>query len=227
MNLVRALRNLLRRRMPAFWFDVAIGVLEGTDVSDFMPKIIAYFRSEFPNIKITLISASFRELLYRLYDGTIDIALSLEFNLKDHNMIEYAVLEETEDNLVVPNVSPLFHKDTITVADLDCQDVIIISPEDLDLTNQQIIDLFRGLHIGPVIHYAPDLRTAILWMEAGIGSVFLFSRSIVSSSENIRRFTIQSPWNTGLSIGIHTENDNKSARLVYEYCKKLFVNKAD
>jgi len=202
--------------------DVCIGVLSGTNISDFMPSVINYFYKNYPNIKIHLYSYSFRDLLSHLYDGSIDLALTLEFNLQNRDHIEYEVLEETADNIVVPANSPLYEKDTLEIKDLDHQDVIVVSPDDLDLTSLSVLELFKQNHIGPVLHYAKNLDTSILWLQSGIGICFLYSRSLFTESSNVKAFPIASPWKINFVIGREKDRCNLAAQKVYDFCVEYF-----
>lgn len=58
---------------------INIGILDGTDVGDFMPGVMAHFKKHYPNIQILLNNYSFKDLVDHLYDETIDLAFSLEF----------------------------------------------------------------------------------------------------------------------------------------------------
>ena len=201
--------------------DVNIGVLSGTDISDFMPNVLSYFREKHPNIKIALHNTGFRDIIRRLYDETLDFAFSLEFNLQDHRLISYDILEETPDNIVIPYTSPLFEKEDVTLEDLAGQDVIVVSPEELDLTNKSVLELFKQKHIVPTFHHAPNLQTAILWMQSGIGVGFLFSRSLFIQDPKFRTVEIPSPWQTNFVVGKNIEHQNPAADRVYDYCRQM------
>ena len=202
--------------------DVNIGVLSGTEISDFMPEVLSYFKKGYPNIKISLHDLGFRDTVRSLYDETVDFAFSLEFNLQDLRLIEYDVLEETADNLIIPNTSPLYSKENVQLEDLEGHDVIVVSPDELDLTNKAVLELFKQKHIAPMFHFAPDLQTAILWMQSGLGVGFLFTRSIFILNEKIRAVPIPSPWKTNFVIGRNIEHMNPAADLVYSQCLQHF-----
>ncbi len=202
--------------------EVRIGVLSGTDITDFMPRLISYFQKEYPQIKIVLYSYSFRDLLTHLYDESLDLVFTLEFNLQDRKHIAYDILEETQDNIVIPKNSPLYEKENISIEDLDQQDVIFVSPDDMDLTSLSVLELFKEHHIGPVLHYVPNLDTSILWLQSGVGVAFLFSRSMYASSDQVRCVPIDSPWKTNFIIGRYTEHMNPAAEKVYDYCINIF-----
>lgn len=203
--------------------DVNIGVLSGTDISDFMPNVLSYFRTKAANVKIILHNVGFRDLVSGLYDETLDFVFTLEFNLQNLGAISYDILEETPDNMVIPYTSPLFDKQDVTLEDLEGRHVIVISPDELDLTNKAVLNLFKQKHIAPFFHHAPDLQTAILWMQSGIGIGFLFSRSMFLQNEHFRAVQIPSPWKTNFVIGKNTAHINPAADMVYDKCRDYFL----
>ncbi len=201
---------------------VQIGILDGTNVRDFMPETLAHFKKEHPDIKIVPNNYSFSELTDGLYKGTIDLAFTLEFNLANYHNIVYEILENTPDNIVVHCSSPLYQKDQLSLADFDKQDIILISPDDLALTRNAVVKEFQKINVAPNFHFAPNLRTAILWLESGIGSAFLFSRNQASDNTSLKFFQMDSPWKTAFVIGWNKNNYNPSLPLVLEYCLKRF-----
>lgn len=206
---------------------VNIGVLEGTEISDFMPDMIMYFREKYPHIYIAVYSYSFTELVQHLYDHSVDMAFTIEFNLESYPDILYDQLEITKDNVVVPQISKLYNRDSITLEDLENEDLIIISPEDLPIISEKVVNQFREKHISPKYHYAPNLHTAMLWVEAGIGSAFLFSRNSLNYSLKAKFFQVDSPWNTSFVLGWHQDNYNPCIPLISGYCKEIFAERAD
>lgn len=161
-------------------------------------------------------------MLDQFYKGSIDLALTLEFNLLGYNDIIYEVLENTPDNIVVHKSSPLYEKESLTLSDFDKQDVIVISPDDLSLTRDAVLKEFQKVKAAPNFHFAPNLRTAILWLESGIGSAFLFSRNQSADNASLKFFELDSPWETAFVIGWNQNNYNTSLPLVLEYCLNIF-----
>lgn len=201
---------------------INIGILDGTDVSDFMPEVLAYFKKNYPNIQLSLNSYSFKDLVEGLYDETIDLAFSLEFNFTDYSNIVYEVLEDSADNLAVHRTSPLFAKDEISLQDLHQHDLIVVSPDDLSLTKTAVMKEFQKAKIAPNFRMAPNLRTVMLWLESGLGAAFLFSRNRLIYNADIKFFQVNSPWKTAFVIGWNKDNLNPSIPIVLEYCLEQF-----
>lgn len=131
------------------------------------------------------------------------------------------MLEDTKDNLVVHKTSPLYEKDTLSIQDMEGQDLIIISSEDFSFINKTASKVFQKAHVAPVIHFAPNLRTAMLWAESGIGAIFLFSRNRLTLNPDMKFFPLDSPWKTSFIMGWHKNNFNASLPFVLEYCLQM------
>lgn len=201
---------------------VVVGILEGTDVSDFLPNMLGYFKKYHPNVLIEPYLYSFHDLLNGLYNNTLDIVFTLEFNLEERPGIRYEKLEDTKDNIAIPANSPLYRKEKIELSDFDGQDMIVISSEDLAMITDKVTARFRELKIAPVYHYAPSLGTAMLWLENGIGSAFLFSRNRLSNKEHIRFVEVKSPWPTAFVMGWTKDNHNPCLPGIIEFCRNFF-----
>lgn len=201
---------------------INIGILDGTDVGDFMPGVMAYFKKHYPNIQILLNNYSFKDLVDHLYDETIDLAFSLEFNFEDYKNIVYEILEDATDNLAVHRTSPLFQKEKLELRDLHQQDVIVVSPDDLTTMETVLLGEFQKANVAPNLHFAPNLRTVMLWLESGLGAAFLYSRNRLINNSDIKFFPIASPWKTAFTIGWNKDNLNPCIPMVLEYCLEQF-----
>lgn len=201
---------------------INIGILDGTDVGDFMPGVMAHFKKHYPNIQISLSNYSFKDLVDHLYDETVDLAFSLEFNFEDYKNIVYEILEDATDNLAVHRTSPLFQKEKLELRDLHQQDVIVVSPDDLTTMETVLLGEFQKANVAPILHFAPNLRTVMLWLESGLGAAFLYSRNRLINNSDIKFFPIASPWKTAFAIGWNKDNLNPCIPMVLEYCLEQF-----
>lgn len=199
-----------------------IGILDGTYVSDFMPELLSSFKRKYPALEITLQYQSFAELIQGILDKSLDLIFSLQFNVDPYADIIYNVLEKTPDNLVLHKSHALFEKEELSLRDFEGQDLILISPDNLSLTRTDVLPYLKKLGTAPNIHFAPNLQTAMLWCECGLGAAYLFSRNTLHRNQDLRFVQMSSPWDTSFVVAWDQTNYNASIPLICDYCEKKF-----
>jgi DNA-binding transcriptional LysR family regulator len=77
----------------------------------------------------------------------------------------------------------LAHKETISIADLKNETIIMMDREKSLVTNDDIYDAFRELGYFPKIRYAPSNETLLDYLEFGSGIAFL-DKSMIENRKN-------------------------------------------
>ncbi|SFL93150.1 LysR family transcriptional regulator [Pelosinus propionicus] len=93
--------------------------------TQWLPKIIYKFRTDYPNIKIQLMEGGMDQLEMWLKDNYIDLAF---LSYKDHRQSKWIPLKEDHLVAVLPPNHPLATKDYITPTDFMQNDFILSSP---------------------------------------------------------------------------------------------------
>ncbi|MCD7864476.1 MAG: LysR family transcriptional regulator [Clostridiales bacterium] len=88
--------------------NLRLGVLETQRSENFLPAQLNRLRQSHPHIQIDIISGTFRELREGIMNNTIDIALTLSFDLEDFNPEEivYQTFFRSQPKCVISKSSP-------------------------------------------------------------------------------------------------------------------------
>ncbi|MDR1572016.1 MAG: LysR family transcriptional regulator [Clostridiales Family XIII bacterium] len=185
-----------------------IGILDGTYVSDLMPSSMKLFTKAFPYVDITLRNHSFNSLAASLYDGRIDLALTLFFDIENRQNIAFRILEKSRDHIAVHRRNPLAARGGIRLSDIGAQTFIISSTDDSEKSAQLILDGCRAMEFLPKIKYSPDIQTSMLWVQADIGVVMLDSRNTLRADPQIKFLDVNQVSNPSLTAAWHQSNNN-------------------
>lgn len=93
--------------------------------TQWLPKIIYKFRTDYPNIKIQLMEGGMDQLEMWLKDTYIDLAF---LSYKEHRQSKWIPIKEDHLVAVLPSNHPLATKDYITPVDFMQNDFILSSP---------------------------------------------------------------------------------------------------
>lgn len=193
---------------------VNVGILDGTMIDDFFPPAIKYFNVNYPNVEISLRNYSFNSLVGGLYDGSLDLAITLLFDIKERKNLMYEIIEKTRDHIVVPISHPLADKEFIRLSDLENETFIIVAHEDSGLSGKLILNACKEEGFVPHVRYSPSIQTSMLWVQAGIGVTMLDSRNQLRLSPNVKFLDIDPVSDPSLSLVWSQDNHNP-------YCKRF------
>lgn len=188
--------------------NVNIGILDGTIIEDFFPPAIHYFNIHHPNVEISLKNYSFNGLVEGLYDGSLDLAITLFFDIENRNNLMYQIIEKTCDHIAVPIEHPLADEKHITLSDLEDDTFIIIAHDDSCVSGKLILDACKKQGFVPKIRYSPSIQTSMLWVQAGIGVAMLDSRNQLRKNANVRFLNVDSVSDPSLSLVWSQDNLN-------------------
>lgn len=149
--------------------EVKVAILEGQMVGEAFKHIFAGFVKEYSNISVRLHRDSFKSIRKQLFEGEIDIAVSLEMDIMNHPELTYEIIDISRAIIVVSNDHPVSKKNIKGWSDLSAETFILIDPSDCKEGSQLVYkDCLENGFI-PNVRYAPSLETVMLWVEAGLG----------------------------------------------------------
>ncbi len=193
--------------------EVVIGILEGTRVSDLLPNVIKHFERYYPDVSIILKNLSFGALIKGLYDGSLDLAITLKFEIHDKEKLDYEVLEETKDHIVVHKNHPLASAKKVSIADFKDDTFIMVNTQDSQNSQKQIFAAFDKAGIMPKIRYAPSIQTEMLWVQSGVGVCFLDSRNMLYENSEVKFLNVGGIGDPSLSICWNNDYPNPMKKL--------------
>ena len=169
--------------------ELSIGILEGQMVGDTFTRIYGQFCQNYPNISIRLVRDSFSGLRRQLDDGSIDIAITLDFDIMGDGSLQHEPLEVCPAIAAVAKSHPIANKKITSWNDLRDVTLIALMEEDCYASDKMIIEDCNQYGFKPTIKYAPSLATAMLWTEAGLGVCFVNSMNNLTLNPNIQMLT--------------------------------------
>ncbi|MBV7276416.1 hypothetical protein I6U48_26405 [Clostridium sp. PL3] len=79
-----------------------IGILDGMRPTNSLIKIINQLNLFYQNLQINIMNYNFNQLMEMLYDGRLDFALTLYFDIERRTNLMYRIIEKSFDHIVVP-----------------------------------------------------------------------------------------------------------------------------
>lgn len=165
--------------------ELAIGILEGQMVGDRFTESFGRFSRTYPNISVRLLRDSFSGLRRQLENETIDLAITLDFDICGMPGLQYEVLERCPAIAAVCAGHPLAKHPPTDWRELKGHTMIVIEEKDCFASARMVIEDCKRAGFWPVLKYAPSLETAMLWMEAGIGVGFINTMNNLTMNPNI------------------------------------------
>lgn len=196
-----------------------IGILDQTNVADFMPQIFQYFCKKYPNVDLWFQAGSFDFLVSELYAGRLDIVFTLQFEIENKESIIYQYVEHSKDYICMSKYHPLAKKEFVTLDDVKNETFVMISPEDNPESSQLIFGICKEHGFVPPVRFAKTLAEQILWVEVGIGVSILDSRTRLRQNPNVKFYEMEkSNWDPGL---VAAWNQNNYNPLIEVFLRKM------
>lgn len=193
--------------------ELSIGILEGQMVGDKFTKIFGLFSESFPNISVRLLRDSFSGLRKQLEEETIDLAITLDFDIMGIPGLHCETLDTCPAIAAISKNHPLATKPPTCWADLKGQTFIAVDEKDCFASARMILEDCTHAGFTPVLKFAPSLETAMLWIEAGIGIGFINTMNNLTINPNIQLLTELPCKNTYNVMAWKHENINPAIAL--------------
>lgn len=165
-----------------------LGVIETQRSEHFLPKPLGELRSAHPNIQIDIISCTFRQLREALIDNSIDIALTMDFDLADYptEKIVYQVFFNSVPKCVIAKSHPLAKQTPLHLDALSTEPMIAISPDMSRGAYNNIVQFCdrHGFQPAETI-FVNSIQNVLLKVEAGLGFSVLDENCISASNDAV------------------------------------------
>ena len=195
-----------------------IGILDQTNIADFMPLIYRYFHETHPNVDLWFQTGSFDFLVSELYSGRLDLIFTLQFEVVRKESILYQHVSRSKDHIVMSKYHPLARKERVTLDDVKEETFVMISEEDNPESAPLIFELCKEHGFVPQVHFAKTLAEQILWIEVGMGVSILDSRTSLKLNPDVKFYQIESNWDPSLVVAWNQNNYNP---LISVFLKKM------
>lgn len=188
--------------------ELNIGILDGAYVGDIFPQALRHFDEFYPQVKINLRSYSFNALIENLYSNKLDMIITLLFDIKDRDKLQYKVLAKTKDHIVVHKNHRLAGAKYVKMSDFKDDTFIMVSPEDSEMSPKLILDAFKNSDVTPKVKFATSIQEEMLWVEAGVGVCMLDSRNTLYDNPNVRFLEVDQVSDPSLTLAWNVDNYN-------------------
>ncbi len=173
---------------------ITLGVIETQRSENFLPDALHQLRTNHPNIQIDITSGTFRELREAVLDGSIDIALTLDFDLADYPAedVVYQVFFRSRPKCVIAKFHPLAEQAPIHFDALSTETMIAISPSVSRGAYNNIVQFCERHGFSPAeTIYASSIQNILLKVEAGLGFSVLDENCISYSNTAVLSLPFQ------------------------------------
>lgn len=188
--------------------DFNIGILSGMLIGDFLPFITTQFQSLYPKVNISLKTYSFKNLIHHLCLGELDVIFTLLFEIEEHSEIDYRIIEETKDYIVVNSIHRLSKENEVNIEDLKDETWIIVSKDDSIKSPNLILEKCHALGYIPKVKYVPTLREVMLMVESGAGICVLDGRNALKLNPNVKFLEVDQISKPYLTMAWHSKDQN-------------------
>lgn len=122
--------------------------------------------------------------------------------------MRYEVIEHSCDYIVVHKDHPLAGRDYVKLSDFRDETILMVSPEDSEISPRLIIDACKSGGFNPKVRFASSLQEEMLWVQAGVGVCVLDSRNMLFGNDSVRFLETEPISDPSLTIAWNEDNTN-------------------
>jgi DNA-binding transcriptional LysR family regulator len=187
---------------------LSVGILEGQMLDPVLQTTIMRFEKEFPGIQLSLSRDTYRDLTDMLDAGKLDIAVTLAFDVRQRQELCWRSVCKLMTLLVMPASHRLAGKPYLRLIDFRNDVFIIPSEDDCKFCYSGLSENCIRSGFEPRILEAPDIRTQILWLEAGRGISAANPNHLMCNSPVLTEAAIPEFEPEDFVIAWHEQNSN-------------------
>ena len=165
---------------------LTIGMLEGQGAGPRFRRAFQRFSSRYPNISTQVVQDSFGGLRRRLDRGEADLAITLDFDIRDDKTLLWEVCGAQQVYFAVSRALPIANRGPLTLADLREETFLLIDPRESRSAAQMVLELCRRAGFRPRVRYVGTTATVMLMVEAGQGLGIIGNYSTLYGNPDIR-----------------------------------------
>lgn len=200
--------------------ELSIGILDGLNVNDIIPKVIEYFEETFPQIELNIRRMSFGEILDGFSRRWLDTAISLDVNFLSRPELEKYNLKPYIPAFAVPINHPLARKESLGFKDFKDVPLAIVDQDECALGVKRIADIFQeygGFY--PNFYFTPVMRDALFWVESGQKCALLNMEMQIVDSPGVKMYPIEPFEETVVQLAIPKGGFNIAVGILLDFLK--------
>jgi DNA-binding transcriptional LysR family regulator len=201
-----------------------VGALDGLAVDDLLEPTLNIINAEYPEIDVALFTFGYEELVSRLYDGSMDIIFSRRFDVEPRDGIEYVVVEQTEDFLIVADIPRYdYIQPPLSLDAISSETLVFIMETEYDMSKKTILDLFSSTAQTPKLKGVSTYHALMQWVKSGLCITVADQRSILPI-KGIRAIPMEQFRDPSLVLAWSKNNDNRHRELFESLVLKSHTN---
>lgn len=153
-------------------------------------ETIKYIDDNYPGIKIEEVTTGFRQMRDWLSDGTVDIIITYEEDIRNMRGIAYDRTEDVGIGFSVPAESLLAKKTALRIEDLRDQKIIVPYMTESEAFVDRLIDACRDAGFEADLIYEADLNRINMSVEMGRGIAMTTEDLLSNMSPNVKFFKV-------------------------------------
>jgi len=173
---------------------IRIGIVEAQKTDIFLPGAVANLKKSQPSIHIHLTRGNFKDLRELLFENTIDVGVTFEFDLNEFDLqtFEFYNFLNFSGECFISAYHPLADKEELSFKDLQQETLIAISPEVSKGGYEKLIREFEIQNALPGnIQTVDSVEDIILLVESGLGISILDKNCIIYDKPTIKQIPIK------------------------------------
>ena len=203
-----------------------IGVLEGQILSPNFRAAYHAFREAYPGVRVELSMASFSQLRRQLDEKTLDVAFTINFDVKDS--VAYLFMKTDRDvcTILASESHPVARKPFHGWKDLKNETIILVATDDSATVKEKVTEDCERAGFVPQFLLAPSLNDQMLWIDAGLGVGITNTDAYICTNPHIRSLKEMPFADDYFVLAWHRENINSSVPLFTNFLAD-FVQQRD
>lgn len=198
---------------------LVIGVLYGIVLDSQTFYHIKKFQDNYPQVEVRLKSCALQDLETNLLKGVCDVCFMMAEIVKEKDAILYEKVYSVPTYLLVPKSSGLENGKEYALSEL--KDQCFLLSDDYPEISNKVVEDCRAAGFEPIVKYAPDYETKMLWAEMGEGVTSITMDQYVRNSEHVSVIKVKEFKSLDYSICWNKENFNPSIALFYSLTEEI------
>jgi DNA-binding transcriptional LysR family regulator len=201
---------------------IAIGCFESA-APLYMPKLVAGFKSLYPEVAIQLYDGEQHELMHGLHRGRFDLAFLYDLEL-GNTIHKQALNAPHKPYALLPLDHPLAQRTSVTLQALSEEPMILL---DAVPSRSYFMDIFTEKGYAPVVAYSsPSIEMVRCMVGQGLGFSVLVTRPCSHTTYDgklLAHLEIEDDMPASTLVMAHLRNNqpSRATRLFMEYCRSV------
>ena len=191
-----------------------IGMLEGNRLSEPFTYVFSGFAEKHTEIYVTLDSLSYTDLIKNLYDGTLDVVITVAFDIDERKDLDSITIGQSETFIALRKDLLPKNNPKPKLQDLKDKTFLCVAPTETGQSAIRTIMRCREAGFEPDIRYAPSVVSLMLWVEAGLGVALLHDSNTLRGNAMIEFVEMDGVQSLDLKI-VWKKNNNNPATPIF------------